>query len=846
MRRFSALTVLRSALILVLAAGPAFADDTPKIRSVTPTSAFRAGTADVTIEGLNLLPYDELISNRPEISFVVLPVPTAYKIVLRLTLPDACSPGPVEFSIKTKTGVVKTDKFSVKLRSPIITRTTPSAIVRGGEADVKLDGTNLAFMGQDSIVTVDSPMTAKLAGKPAGKGAATSLTVHLVVPFSTPVGSHSLTIETTDGKATTVLNVALAPPVVTQVTPLAIARGAEADLSTAGKNLAGSAPIALAIPDAAVTVTAKGAPTLGLIPVHIAVRADAAPGPRMLIVQTPDGTAGAKFEVTTTAPRLTALKPAGAARGTEVHLVPTVDGGATGYVLRVMPADPAITLTPEPSGSWKLAAAADAQPGSRTIVLDHPFGASAVTFAVNVRAPSLAGLSPAELAPGTESDVLLEGQQLEGATSALAVEDPSVVIRPGPSSGVIHVTVAATAKPGPRPVVVRTADGAAVATLTIAGVTTSAPVLSPGTPGRIPRGHATEVLFTGVNLRSAGDTPPIVTASMAAGPVPVTIVASTSTALRVRLEPPATAEMGGCVVAAVTSEGVVAGAVTVVAAGPALAIVTPSRLVRPGDAQIVIGGTDLVCPGGFAPTVALVRADGSASFPARVDSATADKVVATLPLTDAATPGSWVLVVSTSEGGAAMVLPVDAMVPSIDGLEPAMIGTPAIVTFVVHGRNLVGPGGKPPALTVTRVGSASNLRAELLDAKPDALSVRIATPVGSPAGAHLLVLKTADGSTAGLFEVVDAPMPTITSIEPAVGTRLETSTVMLKGKGLLGTTTIAFSGKGVTAVIQPGANDSLIPLRVSVAGDAEAGVRQVTVTSPGGQATNPKVTFTVK
>src|SRR5262245_21252254 len=83
-------------------AGP---DDPPKIRTVAPLSALRGTVADVSLEGTNLVPYDEIHCSRAEISVVVQPVPTAYKVVLRLTIPDTASPGPVEISIRTKNGI---------------------------------------------------------------------------------------------------------------------------------------------------------------------------------------------------------------------------------------------------------------------------------------------------------------------------------------------------------------------------------------------------------------------------------------------------------------------------------------------------------------------------------------------------------------------------------------------------------------------------------------------------------------------------------------------------------------------------------------------------------------------
>jgi hypothetical protein len=841
MRRAPPFLLAVALSLAAVASRPATGDDVPKIRAVTPGSAFRGGTVDVVVEGQNLHPYDELKCSRNDVSVSLQPGPTPSKLVLRLVIPDSTPAGPLTLTIRTKTGVVKTEKFAVKLRSPSVSKVTPTQVVRGGEYDLRLEGTYLAFAGEETRVVAEAPMVAKLTGKPFER----AMSVRLTVPAETPVGSRTVTLETVDGKFTLNVTVLYAVPAVTGLTPAVAPRAATTAVVLAGKNLSGAKDVRLAVDDPGVVVTPGGPPTATAVPLKLEVKPDAAPGPRLLVVRTPDGWVTRSFEVTTPTPAFSAIKPAGVARGATSDVALTVANVPGTYQLRVLPADPAISVERQPSGKWSLGASASAAPGPRTVVLDHPFGAAVATFTVSLRSPTVVGITPAELAPGAEADVAFEGQWLDGAEIGLASPDPSVTVTPkGP--GVVRVAVAADARPGVRPFVVRTADGAAVVAFAVKGLGGSAPSVTSVLPGRVPRGAPTEVVLTGVNLRSAGDQPPTVTATLGGAAIPASVVASNAASVRVRLEAPADAPAGACVVVVRTTDGAAAGVTTVAPAIPTIAdiVVTPSP--RPGDLMVVVTGADLVGPGGAAPTVVLAKADGSDPWPAVVSAAAAGKLTVAVPVAATAVPGPRVLVVTTSEGGAAAPVVVPAAVPEITALDPVTVGVPANLLVTVTGRHLLGPAGAKPVVAVTRLGAPATIRCDLMEATATSLTVRVVTPAGTVAGTHVLTAKTADGIAAGLFEVVNAPMPAITGLSPASGSRFATVTVALEGTGLLGLSAVTFSGEGVTAAIQPGATDTKVMLRVTVAQDAAPGARTVSVTAPGGTATGGKHVFVVE
>jgi len=846
MRRFRFPTL---ASLLVVAAAPlllvrsAQADDKPRIRSVTPSAEVRGKVVDVAIEGSNLFPNEDVSTSRGEIGLVVTGTPTASKIVLRLTIPEGAAAGPVRITIKTKTGVVVTEKFSVKLRTPVVLKLKPDVLPRGAEYDLVASGTNLVLAGVDPRVTVEAPLTVKIVGQPTDK----EFRLHVVVPPDAPVGSKAIVFENDDGKVSATVVVALAPPVVTKPTSLAVDRGGTAEVSLQGRNLGSTGPVILCVADPEVIVDANGPPTATSIPLRVTASAKAVLGTRLVVVRSADGYVTLPLDVHGTAPALGACEPLGLARGSSSDLKlpfgPLPAGASFGVT--VFPDDKGLKLKERSPGLYTIDVALDAAPGPRTLVASHPWGFGTTTFVVSPRLPSVNGVTPSEVAPGATAELVFEGRNLEGATLSLAVADPSLVLTPSADGTKARLEVKADAKPGPRAFALRTADGIAVGYLSIKGGGASAPSISTALPTRVARGHSTKVVIAGANLRGVEGAPTVVARDGAGGVIPVKLGAASATSLELTLEPPAGAPIGGALVTVTTGDGSGAFALSVLASPPALAAVEPATFLRGAVRELTVTGTNLVGPGGVAPTVVLA-APGEPAVPTTVASSSPEKLVLKVDARAVARLGSYLLSVQTAEGGAATTVRVEGVAPVVETIAPNVVGTPAMVELTVTGSNLVGVDGKAPAVQVTRIGAAANLAPQVVTSSPTVLVVRVTTSPSAGAGTHVLVVKTADGEAAGLFTVVNVPPPVIQRLAPAIAPRGGGSLATITGTGLSGATSIEFSGKGVTGAFIPGGKETELLLRISVAADAAPGDRTFKITAPGGVASSGSVVLTVQ
>src|SRR5262249_38825807 len=156
-------------------------------------SAPRGSTVDVTIEGANLYPVEDVSVGQADVGSALQPGNGDHRLVVRLTIPDSAPAGPITISVRTKEGTVKTDKFSVRLRLPTAPRVAPLAIHRGATVEVVLTGTLLSFPGYDTKVTTDAGITVERLAR----STATSLALKVAVPPAAPVGPHAYVVETT-------------------------------------------------------------------------------------------------------------------------------------------------------------------------------------------------------------------------------------------------------------------------------------------------------------------------------------------------------------------------------------------------------------------------------------------------------------------------------------------------------------------------------------------------------------------------------------------------------------------------------------------------------------------------
>ncbi len=843
MRRLRAVSFAVAVLSALASPRSACADDVPRIRAVTPLFALRGSVVDVAIEGTNLSPNEDVLTSRTEIGLVVTGTSNAQKITVRLTIPDTAPPGPVPLTIKTKSGVVTTEKFLVKVRTPVVAKTKPDTLPCGGEYDVIVSGTSLVLTNGDTNVTIEAPLTSKTVGRPTDK----EFKLHVVVPADAPIGPKTIQFETPDGKVSTIVVVALAPPLVTKPTSVAVDRGGFVELSLDGKNLASTQPVVLAVPDLEVIVAANGAATATSIPLKIHASEKAVPGLRLLVVRSSDGNLTLPLDVRSSLPVLGLPNPLGITRGSTVDVTlpfaPLPEKASFG--LTVFPPDSGVSVKEKVAGVFTLDVAATAPTGPRTLIAAHPWGTGTRVFSIAPRPPSVNGLTPSEIAPGTTADLVVEGRNLEGAVISLAVPDSSIVLTPVAGGLSAKLEVKADAKPGPRAIAVQTRDGIALAFLAVKGGGISAPSVTSGVPTRIVRGGATQVVLAGANLRGA-EGPPTISARDAAGrEIPARIGAASATSVEVTLEPKSDTPVGGCLVTLSTADGTTAAAFTVLTAAPAIAGVDPASIERGGVREVTLTGTHLVSPAG-TPSTVMLTPPGEPGFLPTIASATPEKIVLKIDARTLARVGFYVLSIVHTEGGAAVALRIDGTPPVVESIAPTIVGTPASVELTVTGRNLIGSDGKPALVQVTRIGSAASLSPQVVKHAPTSLVVRVTTTAAAVAGPHVLIVKTVDGEACGLFRVVAVPPAVIQRLAPAKTPRNGGVLAAITGTGLLGATGIEFSGKGVTAVILPGTKDTELHIRITATADAAPGDRTFTLTTPGGTATSGNVVLTVE
>jgi len=844
MHRARLLALAAVALASSISSGSAFADDAPRIRSVTPPSALRGQVVDVAIEGVNLYPNEDVLTTRSEIGLVVVGTSTATKVTVRLTVGESAAPGPVPITIKTKSGVVTTEKFQVKLRAPTVVKVRPDVLPRGGEYDLVVTGTNLVLAGADTLVSVAEPLTTKTLGKPTDK----EFKLHVVVPVDATIGPKSLTFETGDGKISTMLVVALAPPVIAKPRSVSVDRGGSVSVSLEGKSLAASQGVVLAIPDREITIAADGPPTATAIPLKISASDKAAAGVRLLVVPSPDGFVTLPLEVRATAPALSAPEPAGVTRGSKVDVALAFAPlpPKASFDVAVFPPGTGVAVKAKSAGVFTLDVEAGALPGPRTLIASHPWGVAMRPFLIGTKPPSVTGITPSEVAPGASADLAIEGRNLEGATISLPVADPALELTPAEKGLSAKLVVKADAKPGPRAIAVRTADGVALGFLSIKGGGASAPSITSALPTRLLRGAATKVVIAGANLRGAEGAPTIAARDAAGGAIPVQLGAASATSVEVTLDLAAGAPIGGAIVTLATNDGATATGLLVLPASPTIQSVDPASIARGGVRDVTIVGTGLVAPGGAAPTISLQALGDTTSLAPKIESATAERIVLKVDARALAKTGPYVLSLSHADGGAATMLSVDAAPPAVDSVAPVVVGTPAAVELTVTGRNLIGSDGKPAGVQVTRIGASASLAPLVVKSSPTSLTVRVTTTITSSPGPHVLIVKTVDGESAGLFTVVAIPPPVIQRLAPAKAPRNGGVLAAVTGTGLLGVTAVEFSGKGVTAAVLPGGKDTELLLRITVAADAEPGDHTFVVTGPGGQAASGSTVLTVE
>ena len=378
-------------------------------------------------------------------------------------------------------------------------------------------------------------------------------------------------------------------------------------------------------------------------------------------------------------------------------------------------------------------------------------------------------------------------------------------------------------------------EGALLRTSLIAAAPVPTIVSISGTVSAIAGGAPVAMVINGTNLTGAtavtfpGD--PAVTA---------TVTSSTAVAVNVTVTAGSLATAGpksfqvstpggpafspGAVVftvaAALPTVTGLSGTTTVIAGGPAVAV--------------VINGTNLL-------NATLVTFPGDPAVTAIVTSSTATTINAAVTAGAAATAGPKSFQVTTpggtasSPGAVAVTVLLPPVITGVSGAVTAVVGGGAL-GFVINGSNLAGATaltfpGDPAVVGNVTASTASTVTASVTvgaAAIPGPKSFQVTTPAG-----------TANSPGGVVFTVTSpVPAPTLTEIMPDSVTAGDMDIeATITGTNLLGVTLVSFSPGDVSAVIQPGVTSTSFKVKIDASG-ANAGLHTFTVTTPGGSITS--------
>ena len=294
------------------------------------------------------------------------------------------------------------------------------------------------------------------------------LIAHVVVAPDATVGSRSVAVTLSDSRSATCTGCfTVTPgPSVTDVSPNQIGPGGQRTVTVTGTNFAPG--VKVTVPASGVAITSVTVVDSTTLLVGLSTAGVAAPGPRDLIITNPadagSTTCGGCFSVTD-APVVTEVSPAVLGGGAQTTV--TVTGANLVPGARLSVAGTGVAVLTQ---SWvdanhltaTLSVAGAATPGGRTITVINPDGgkgACATCFSV-ASAPTVAGLTPAIFARGTNTAVTITGTNFQSGAavslgSGVSVQDVTVV---DTQTITATVVVSATTGTGNRTLVVTNPD----------------------------------------------------------------------------------------------------------------------------------------------------------------------------------------------------------------------------------------------------------------------------------------------------------------------------------------------------------------------------------------------------
>jgi hypothetical protein len=424
---------------------------------------------------------------------------------------------------------------------------------------------------------------------------------------------------------------------------------------------------------------------------------------------------------------------------------------------------------------------------------------AAYSLTVNAApAPAVTSVSPASVPASGGTLVTITGTGLAGATAVDFGTTAGTIVSDSDSQ-IIATSPAGT--PGTVDITVTTAGGTSAASSADQFTYLASPAITAITPGGSPLAGGTTVTITGTGLANA--------TAVDFGVNAATIVSDTGTQIVATSPPSAT----GTVDVTVTTAGgtsPISTADQFTFGAPSVTGISPAAGPTAGGTTVTITGTNLA-------NAAAVNF-GTTAVTSFISNSATQLVVAS----PAGTAGAVDVMVTTG-GGTSATSPADLFdyepAPAVTGVSPAAGPTTGDTQVTITGTGLA-------AVTAVHFGSAPALGffsvsdSELVALSPSGNAGVVDVTVTSPGG-------TSATSAADQFTYV--PVPVVTHISPAKGSRAGGTQVTITGSNLANASAVEFGTTAVTTFVSDTASQIVVDSPAGTAGTVD-----VTVVTAGG------------
>ncbi len=732
---------------------------------------------------------------------------------------------------------------------PTLTNVSPAAGNRLATISVTLTGTN--FVPGTSI-----DFGAGIAVSNVNVTSATSLTVDVAIASTAATGPRSVMVTNPapgGGSATLAgaFSVTNPPPTLTARTPTSGTRLQTLDVTLTGAGfIAGVSAVNVS---AGLTVNSTTVTSQTQIVVRITIAATATTGNKNISVTNAapgGGTSGnVTLAVNNPAPTFTAVAPANAERLATLNVVFT----GTGFIQDVTTVNvgPGITVngTPTVNSPTQLTAnitvTAAAAAGARDFTVANPApggGSDAQSFTVGTPVPTLTSIAPASASRLQTLDIVFTGSGFIDGVSTVNV-GPGITVNAttvnGPSQITANITVTGAAALGARTFTVTNGPAGTSGGQTFTVVNNPAPTLTALGTTSGNRLQTLDVVFTGT-----GFIQDVSTVNVGAGiTVNGTPTVNSPTQLTANITIGAAAALGGrnfTVTNAAPGGGTTAAQTfTVNNPAPTLTALGTTSGNRLQTLNVVFTGT------GFIAGVSSVTVGADITLNSTtVNSAT--QITASITITAAAATGARNSTVTNAAPGggtsATQSFTVNNPPPTLTALGTTSGNRLQTLDVVFTGTNFIAGVstvnvGTGITVNTTTINSATQLTANLTITAAAATGARNFTVTNAAPGG---------GMTATQAFTVNNPAPSLASIAPASGNRLQQLNVVFTGTNFVVGVSAVNVGAGITVNSTTVDSPTQITANLTITGAAATGPRTFSVTTPApGGGTTATLPFTV-